>query len=130
MSRPAPRFAAAALVMATLCAVLVVMFQTQPTVAFASLVEPILKAKTARFNVVIEGKNLPRQTVRTLVFEPNRLRQEMPDGQIQIIDANTGRILMLAPAQKSARLFNMTDMPAQQKPANFLRPAKDKCPGR
>src|ERR1019366_7693839 len=84
MSRPAPRFAAAALVMATVCAVVIVMLQTQPTVAFASLVEPILKAKTAKFNTVVEGKDLPKHTVRTLVLEPNRLRQEMPTGQIYI----------------------------------------------
>src|SRR6266446_3846404 len=49
LSRPAARFAAAALVMATACAVLIVILQAQPTIAFASLVEPILKAKTARF---------------------------------------------------------------------------------
>ena len=120
MSRPAPRFAAAALVMATVCAVFGLMFYTQPTVAFASLIEPILKAKTARFNVLIEGKNLPKHTVRTLYLEPNRLRQEMPDGQIHITDFTAGKMLILAPAQKSATLFNLTDMPTQQKPANFF----------
>jgi outer membrane lipoprotein-sorting protein len=120
MTRPAQRFAAAALVIATVCAVFIVMFQTQTTVAFANLVEPILKAKTARFNTVIEGKVLPKQTFRTLVLEPNRLRQEMADGQIQIMDSNTGRMLMLTPAQKSATLINLTGMPDEQKPANFF----------
>ena len=120
MSRPAPRFAAAALVMATVCAVFLVMLQTQPTVTFASLVEPILKAKTARFNAVVEGKDLPKQTVRTLVLEPSRLRQEMPTGQIYISDFNAGRMLILTPTEKSATLFNLTDLPKEQKPANFF----------
>ena len=120
MSRPIPRFAAAALVMATVCAVFGLIFHTQPTVAFASLIEPILKAKTARFNVLIEGNNLPKHTSRTLYFAPNRFRQEMPDGRIHITDSSAGRMLILAPAQKSATLFNLTDMPTQQKPVNFF----------
>lgn len=119
-SRPAPGFAAAALVMATVCAVFIVLFQTRPTVAFANLVEPILKAKTARFNTVVEGKDLPEQTFRTLVLEPNRLREELPNGQIQIMDYNGGMWLILTPAQKSATLFNLTDLPKEQKPANFF----------
>jgi outer membrane lipoprotein-sorting protein len=120
MSRPAPRFAAAALVMATVCAVLGLMFHTQATVIFASLIEPILKARTARFNVVIEGNNLSKHISRTLYLEPNRFRQEMPDGQIHITDFTAGRMLILVPAQKSATLFNLTDTPTRQKPANFF----------
>ena len=120
MSRPVPRFAAAALVMTTVCAVFIVMLQTQPSIAFASFVEPILKAKTARFNAVVEGKDMARHTIRTLVLEPNRLRQEMPTGQIYISDFNVGRMLILTPAEKSAALFKLTDLPAQQKPTNFF----------
>jgi outer membrane lipoprotein-sorting protein len=120
MGRPAPRFAAAALVLAAVCTGFVVLLQSNPTVAFASIIEPILKAKTARFNVVIEGENLPKQTVRTLFLEPNRFRQEMPDGPIQIIDAKAGKMLILTPAQKSATLFNSTDMATQQNSPNFF----------
>src|SRR6185295_17033729 len=120
MSRPVPRFAAIVLAMVTACVVCSVMFQTQPTVAFDNVVGPILKAKTAIFNAVIEGKNLPKQTVRTLVLEPNRLRQEMPAGGITIFDATVGRVMTLTPAKKSAMVFNITDMPPQQKPVNFF----------
>jgi hypothetical protein len=120
MSRPVPRAAAIVLAMVTACVVFSVMFRTQSTIAFDSLIGPILNAKTARFNMVIEAKDLPRQTVRTLVFEPNRLRQEMPTGQVSIFDSNTGRMLSLMPAQKSAMLVNMTDRPRQQQPANYF----------
>ena len=120
MTRPAPRFAAAALAIAALCVVFLAMFQSQPTVAFAKMIEPILKAKTARFNTMVEGKDLPKVTFRTLVLEPNRLRQEMPDGQIQIVDSNIGRMLTLRPAEKSATSIDFTDLPKEQKPTNFF----------
>ena len=120
MSRPVPRVAAIVLAMVTAFVVFSVMFRTQSTIAFDSLIGPILNAKTARFNMVIEAKDLPKQTVRTLVLEPNRLRQEMPTGQISIFDNNTGRMLSLMPAQKSAMLVNMTDRPRQQQPANYF----------
>lgn len=120
MSRRTPRFAALVLLTATVCAVFGVLLRTRPTVAFANLADPILKAKTAKFNLEIEANDLPNQTVRMLVLEPNRLRQEMPSGQITIFDFNARRMLFLTPAKKSARLVNMTDMPAQQMPHNFF----------
>src|SRR6266404_4589559 len=73
MSRPIPRFAAIVLAMVSACVVFSVMFRAQSTVAFEKLIDPILKAKTARFNMVVEAKNLPKQTIRMLVLEPNRL---------------------------------------------------------
>ena len=96
----------------------------------ASLIEPILKARTARFNVVIEGNNLSKHTSRTLYLEPNRLRHEMLDGQIHITDFTAGRMLILVPAQKSATLFNLTDTPTQQKPANFFDELRIRLAGR
>lgn len=120
MNRPITRFAAAALLLGVVCSVFGVMFHSQSTLAFASLVEPILKAKSARFNQVVEGKDLPKQTIQTLVLEPNRLRMEMPTGQIYIMDWNVGKMMILTPDQKSAMLFNQTDVPKEQTPANFF----------
>jgi outer membrane lipoprotein-sorting protein len=120
MSRRAPRFAAAALVMAAACVAFIVMFQAKSPVAFASLIDPILKAKTARFNAVLEGKDVPKTAFRTLILEPSRVRQEFPDGQIQIMDMSAGRMLTLKPAEKTATLLILTDLPKEQKPANFF----------
>ena len=54
MSRPIPRVAAVVLAMVTACVVFGVILRTQPTVAFGSLIDPILNAKSARFNMVVE----------------------------------------------------------------------------
>ena len=43
-----------------------------------------------------------------------KLRQEMPNGQISIIDSHAGKSLMLHPADKCTTLVNMAVMPAQQ----------------
>ena len=120
MSRPVRRFAAAALIAASLCAVYLSFFGAHSTMAFAQMVDPIIKAKTARFMVVVEGKDLPKQTFRTLVLEPGRLRQEMPDGSIQIADSNTGKMTVLTPSRKTAMVFNLADVPTEKKPANFF----------
>ena len=120
MNRPVSRFAAAALIAASLCAVYLSFFSTHSATAFAQMADPIIKAKTARFTVVVEGKDLPKQTFRTLVLEPNRLRQELPTGQVQIVDGNAGRMMLLTPARKTALLTNLTEMPQQKQPANFF----------
>jgi outer membrane lipoprotein-sorting protein len=129
MRRPVPRLAAAVLIAASLCAVYLSFFSTHSTTAFAQMADPIIKAKTARFTVLLEGIDLPKQTFRTLVLEPGRLRQEMPTGEVRITDYNAGRMTILTPAQKSAQL---SDIPKQQKSANFfdhlrttVRAAKD-----
>ena len=102
------------------CVVFGVLFRTQSTAAFAHMIEPILKAKTARFNLTIELKDLPKQTARMMISGAGHMRQEMPTGQIQIIDSDAGKSVMLNPADKSAMVFNMAAMPAQQRAAELL----------
>ena len=120
MSRPVPRVAAAVLVAASLCGVYFSLVGTHSAAAFDRIAEPVLKAKTARFTVVIEGKDLQKQMTQALVLEPDRFRQELPNGQVQIIDGAVSKMMLLTPVEKSALLYNLTDMPKQQKPANFV----------
>jgi outer membrane lipoprotein-sorting protein len=120
MRRPVPRIAAAALVAASLFGVYFSLVGTHSAAAFDRIAEPILKAKTARFTVVIEGKDLPKQTTQALVLEPDRFRQELPNGQVQIIDGAAGKMMLLTPVEKRALLYNLTDVPKHQKPANFF----------
>lgn len=110
--------AAGLLVAVTACVVFGVLFRTQSTLAFAELIKPILTAKTARFNMVVETKQTVPQTIRMFVLEPNRCRQEMPSGQISI--GNAGTYMVLMPAQKTAIVVQMTDIPAQQKTADYF----------
>jgi len=112
--------AAGLLVAIAACVVFGMLFRTQSTAAFARMIEPILKAKTARFNLTIELKGLPKQTVRMMVSGAGHMRQEMSTGQIQIIDPDAGKFVMLTPADKSAMSFNMTVMPEQQRPVNYF----------
>ena len=102
------------------CVVLGVLFRTQSTAAFAHMIEPILKAKTARFNFTLELKEVPKQTVRMMISGSGHIRQEMSTGQIQIVDSDAGRSVMLNPADKSAMSFNTAVMPAQQRPPNYF----------
>ena len=45
-----------------------ILFRSQPyTHAFARMTKPILKAKTARFNLTIAFKELPTQTTRMMI---------------------------------------------------------------
>jgi len=120
MRRPVSRIAAIVLAAAIVCAAFGVLFRAQPPVAFASLIEPILNAKSARFNAVVEGQGLPKQTIRFLILEPGHVRQEMPLGQINIVDMHARKTMTLMPAQKSAMVFNMADMPKEQKHVDFF----------
>jgi outer membrane lipoprotein-sorting protein len=120
VSPPVRRIAAVLLVAVSVYAVFAVVSRMQPTVAFADLVDPILKAKTARFNMTIESKGLPRQTVRMFVLEPGRIRQEMPTGQINIMDGKAGKFMTLNPAQKSAVLAHSTAAPANPQVPDFF----------
>jgi outer membrane lipoprotein-sorting protein len=97
-----------------------VLFRSQPAGAFARMIEPLLQAKTARFNITVELKDRPKQTIRAMTSGAGHVRQEMPTGQIFIIDANAGKWVTFNPADKSASAFNSTVEPAQPRPANYI----------
>jgi len=94
-----------------------------PGLAWADVVEPILTARTAIFNVVMEnGQNVP--VTRIMNMGTQRIRSEVlsEDGKtiqtIAIIDFDTSRMLTLIPNQKIAALVNLKDLP--EKPENIL----------
>lgn len=120
MSRPVPRFAAAVLIAASLCAVILSLFGTPSATAFAQMANSIIKAQTARYTVVLEVKDQPKQAFQALDIGPGRHRQELPNGQVQIIDSNAGRMTILTPSLKTALVFNLADVPTEKKPANFF----------
>jgi outer membrane lipoprotein-sorting protein len=102
------------------CTMFGVLLRTPSTAAFAHMIEPILRAKTARFNITIELKDLPKQTARMMISGAGHMRQEMPTGQIHIIDSDVGKSVMVTPADKSAVSFNMAVLPEQQRPTNYF----------
>ena len=94
-----------------------------PGLAWADVVQPILTARTAIFNVVMEnGQNVP--VTRIMNMGTQRIRSEVlsEDGKtiqtIAIIDFDTSRMLTLIPNQKIAALVNLKDLP--EKPENIL----------
>ena len=102
---------------------LVISQVVSPGLAWADVVQPILTARTAIFNVVMEnGQNVP--VTRIMNMGTQRIRSEVlsEDGKtiqtIAIIDFDTSRMLTLIPNQKIAALVNLKDLP--EKPENIL----------
>jgi outer membrane lipoprotein-sorting protein len=88
--------------------------------SFADFVKPILTAKTAKFKLEYEAEGQPAQKMRVTFLAPNRLRQDLPGGFVNISDFDKGKMVGLDPKNKRMTVFSLTNMPKDKLPANFF----------
>jgi hypothetical protein len=88
--------------------------------AFADFIEPILEAKSAKFTMTLESEVQPAMTFRVTFMAPNFMRQELPNGVVNISDFGKGTILSLAPKEKRATVIRLTNLPKDNIPPNFF----------
>ena len=74
------------------------------SVAFADVVQPVLEARTASFDVALESGNQPIQRSHFLCLSPGLIRQTLSDGTINIVDYQQNKALNLNPNDKTAKL--------------------------
>jgi outer membrane lipoprotein-sorting protein len=109
MKNPITKLVAAAVI---IIAVLIFMHQLGGSVpAFAEVVRPLLTAHTATYKMTVNIEGETAQTVEGMFMEPSRMRQEMPQGGIMIIDQNGSRMITLIPPAKKAMIVEMENVP-------------------
>ncbi len=102
----------------------VLTFSGTSNYTFADVISPITIAHTVTFDLIIKHGDQPDQRVKYMCIRPGRVRQELPDGVITIIDygKDSRKILILNPNtmkawtddkfynQKFKPLFNLDDL--------------------
>jgi len=93
------------------------LFQTSSTPAFAldALIENMMKARTARYDMIATVDGQPLQKMKAYYLEPNYLRQELLNGYINISDWAAGKTVGLDPKTKQATVLNLTNLSAEAK---------------
>lgn len=93
------------------------MFQSTSTPAFAleTLVANLMKARTARYDMITTIEGQPQLKMKAYYLEPNHLRQEITNGYINIADWSSGKMIGLDPKSKQATVIHMLNMPDDQK---------------
>jgi len=93
-----------------------------PTLTFAQVVEPILKASTAEFDIVIGGDGENKPVVHDLVMG-SRIRRTISgmDNVVTIIDLETGRMLVLVQENKEAQYMSLEGLPSMPNYMDHLK---------
>jgi hypothetical protein len=119
MKSPISKLAAAAIIIVAAFVVVGPLFSSPP--AFAKIVEPLLKARTAIFKMILktEGQG-PKGAVEGMFMDPGRMRitykfEKMPGGFVQIWDYENGLALVLEPNVKKAFVLEMQNLPQAAK---------------
>ncbi len=110
---------AAALMIAAGIAVFVFTFTPgHKNIAFADVVQPILAAQTAIFNISLAGKNEEAKPVQIMTMGTSRIRENLESGESIVIDFQEGKVLVLESAAKKAMIVKLDGLP--QRPQNYL----------
>jgi outer membrane lipoprotein-sorting protein len=120
MTRPVPRLAAAVLLAGLLITAGWLVFGVDTQVAFADMIKPILEAKSAKFKMTVQMKGRPSQTIRGMVLEPGRIRQEMPDGGVWIMNPQAGKWVQLDAKGKRAYVMELANVPEKEVQGNYF----------
>lgn len=90
-------------------------------IAFAQVVQAVQRVQYCSFTLTITGEGAPSQTMRMMIREGTRLRQEL-DSAINIIDLENGKFLALVPAEKQAVTGDLKGLPedAREKWDDYL----------
>ncbi|MFV2068400.1 MAG: outer membrane lipoprotein carrier protein LolA, partial [Pirellulales bacterium] len=92
---------------------------------WADMVETILNAKSAKFTMTVTVEGQQPQTFVAMVLEPNRFRQEMPGGTVNIADWNVGKMVGLNPSEKKATVITISDRPESAGSQDFFQRIKE-----
>lgn len=95
-------------------------FSTARAFAIDELVENVMKARTARYDMTATIVGQPAYKMKAYYLEPGHSRQELENGLINIADWNAGKLMNLDPENKRATVLNLTKQPEE---------AQDKMPG-
>lgn len=106
------RITAAAAVLVALVGTFAWRSTTQAGVTFADLVQTVQKAHSATFTLTISGVGPQPETIKVSVLG-NRVRQEHPEGEIEINEPSQGRSLALMLDHKAV-LANQSGLPPRE----------------
>jgi len=120
MRHPVSRATAAAIFALAIIGVALWFHGGGATLALADFIQPLLDAKTAKFKMSVESEVQPLLSFRVLFLAPNRMRQELPGGQVNISDFDKGKMIGLDPKNKRMTVFDLTNMPKDKLPKNLI----------
>ncbi len=112
---PISKLAAAAIIVVAAFVVVGPFFSPPP--AFAKIVEPLLKARTAIFKMIVEADGQePKGAIEGMFMDPGRMRMtfkfdQMPGEMVQIWDYEKGKLLTLTPNENKALVMEMENRP-------------------
>ncbi len=108
MKYKVPHFSAVAMLLAGLVWLLQ---NGTPAYALDQIIDNMVKARTARFEMTVRADGLPEQKMKALYMEPSRFRQELGLGLVNISDWKAGKMIGLNPNAKQATVMNIVNMP-------------------
>jgi len=85
------------------------LIDSQNGAAFASVIEKLVAARTASFDLSIEFGEQPAQTSSFLYDADGHIRQNMANGVVNVIDYNQGKVLSLDPKTMTATLGDVSN---------------------
>ncbi|UCG46775.1 MAG: zf-HC2 domain-containing protein [Phycisphaerales bacterium] len=128
---PISKLAAAAIIVVAAFVLVGPFFSPPP--AFAKIVEPLLKARTAIFKMIVEADGLaPKGAIEGMFMHPGRMRMtfkfdQMPGESVHISDYEKGKLLVLTPHENKAVVLEMQNRPqtANMKEINLFAEIRD-----
>lgn len=87
------------------------------SVAFADVVQPLLTAETGTFKMTVDVAasglewinygNEPVQTIDVMFAGPDRTRWNIPTGEVLVANMQEGKVMILMPAKKEAKVMQV-----------------------
>ena len=111
MTYKAPQWTAATIAIATL--VWLTRIGGTPAFALEVLVESILEASTAQYDMIVTTKGQPPLKTKVYYRDPGHFRQELSGGAINIADWQARKIVGLDPVNKRTTVFNLVNLPQE-----------------
>ncbi len=115
MQYKAPHWLAAATLIT--CTVWFLQLSSSPAYAFKEVASHVIKAHTARYDMVCKVFGQPDITMKAFYREPCHLRQELVEGYVNIADWGAGRMILLDSKNKHATVYNLANLSDEKKAA-------------
>ena len=113
MTYKAPHWTAAAILIA--CIAWIVHSSDSPAFAFNALVDNVMQARTARYEMTATIVGQPPRKMKAYYAEPSHFRQEIENGFVNIVDWNVGKMVGLDSTAKRATVINLVNVEEDQK---------------
>lgn len=108
MKYKAPHCTAAALVVA---GIVWLIQGASPALALDEVVDKMIKAHSARFDMTVTPTGLPEQKMKAFFLEPASFRQEMDNGYVNVADWKAGKMIGLDTNSKQATVITLVNLP-------------------